>query len=95
MNKEELNQYANWLLQECNSPVDEIEWLVSQLPSNIQNEIKDNVLDLLENELYLPVNYYETSDFYNYAELAGNYSIVSLTLDNPTSQDSGQGVILL
>ena len=58
-------------------------------------KIKDNVLDLLENELYLPVNYYETSDFYNYAELAGNYSIVSLTLDNPTSQDSGQGVILL
>tara|TARA_R100000278_G_C5469166_1_gene163809 strand:- start:739 stop:900 length:162 start_codon:yes stop_codon:yes gene_type:complete len=47
MSKEELNQYANWLLQECNNPVDEIEWLVSQLPSNIQNEIRDNVLKFL------------------------------------------------
>ena len=47
MSEEELNQYANWLLQECNSPVSEIEWLVSQLPLSIQNEIRDNVLKFL------------------------------------------------
>lgn len=47
MSKEELNQYANWLLQKCNNPLDEIEWLVSELPPNIQNDIRDNVLKFL------------------------------------------------
>ena len=36
-------------------------------------KIKDNILNLLENELYTPENYYETSDFYNGNELAVNY----------------------
>jgi len=58
-------------------------------------KIRDNVLNLLENELYLPENYYETSDFYNGNELAVNYSSVSLIPGNPTSQDSEQGVILI
>ena len=58
-------------------------------------KIRDNVLNLLENELYVPENYYETSDFYNGNELAVNYSSVSLIPGNPTSQDSEQGVILI
>jgi len=58
-------------------------------------KIRDNILNLLENELYVPENYYETSDFYNDIELAANYTSVSLTLDNPTAQDSEQGVILI
>ena len=47
MNKEELNQYANWILNECNTPTDEIKWLVSNLPENIKNDIEDNVLKFL------------------------------------------------
>lgn len=58
-------------------------------------KIKDNILNLLENELYTPENYYETSDFYNGNELAVNYTSVSLTITNPTAQDAEQGVILI
>lgn len=58
-------------------------------------KIRDNTLNLLENELYVSENYYETSDFYNDNELAANYTSVSLTLDNPTAQDSEQGAILI
>lgn len=47
MSKEELNKYANWILNECNTPIDEIEWLVSNLPQNIKNDIEDNVLKFL------------------------------------------------
>lgn len=47
MNKEELNEYANWILNECNTPIDEIQWLVSELPPNIQNDIRYNVLKFL------------------------------------------------
>lgn len=48
MNEEEKNEYANWILNECNSPISEIEWLVSNLPEDIQNEIINNVLKYLE-----------------------------------------------
>jgi len=58
-------------------------------------KIKDNILNLLENELYTPENYYETSDFYNGNELAVNYTAISLTTTNPTAQDAEQGVILI
>ena len=58
-------------------------------------KIKDNILNLLENELYTPENYYETSDFYNGQELTVNYTAVSLTTTNPTAQDAEQGVILI
>ena len=47
MNEIEMNQYAMWVIDECNSPIDEIEWLVSKLPEDIQNDIKDNVLKFL------------------------------------------------
>ena len=58
-------------------------------------KIRDNILNLLENELYVPENYYETSDFYNGNELLAYYTSVSLVPDNPTAQDSEQGVILI
>ena len=58
-------------------------------------KIKDKILNLLENELYTPENYYETSDFYNGQELTVNYTAVSLTTTNPTAQDAEQGVILI
>lgn len=58
-------------------------------------KIRDNKLFLVDNELYTPENYYETSDFYTGNELSSNYTSVSLTLDNPTIQDSEQGVILI
>ena len=47
MNEEQLNEYANWILNECNTPIDEIAWLVSELPPNIQNNIRDEVLKFL------------------------------------------------
>ena len=50
MSEEELNQYANWLLQKCNEPISEIKWLVSNLPLNIQNDIRDNVLKFLNKD---------------------------------------------
>jgi len=58
-------------------------------------KIRDNKLFLVDNEIYTPENYYETSDFYTGNELSSNYTSVSLTLDNPTIQDSEQGVILI
>ena len=58
-------------------------------------KIRDNKLFLVDNEIYTPENYYETSDFYTGNELTSNYTSVSLTLDNPTIQDSEQGVILI
>jgi hypothetical protein len=58
-------------------------------------KIRDTKLFLVDNEIYTPENYYETSDFYTGNELTSNYTSVSLTLDNPTIQDSEQGVILI
>lgn len=58
-------------------------------------KIRDNKLFLVDNEIYTPENYYETSDFYTGNELSSNYTSVSLTPDNPTIQDSEQGVILI
>ena len=48
MSEEELEKYANWLFQECNEPISEVMWLVSELPKNIQNDIRDNVLKFIK-----------------------------------------------
>ena len=50
MNEEEITQYANWIIDECNEPISEIEWIVSRLPEDVKNEIKDNVLKFLQEE---------------------------------------------
>jgi len=50
MTKKEINKYANWLLQDCNTPIDEIEWLVSQLPKNIQNNLKEEMFTSIMKE---------------------------------------------
>jgi hypothetical protein len=49
MNDEEKNQYANWLFEECSEPISEVEWLVSNLPLEIQNSIKNSILKHLNN----------------------------------------------
>lgn len=33
--------YALWIFNECDNPVSEIIWLVSQLPEEVQKQIKD------------------------------------------------------
>lgn len=33
--------YAEWLLQECNEPVDEIEWLYNIIPKESQIELNN------------------------------------------------------
>ena len=34
MDEEQLTLYAQWILDECNSPVEEIEWLVNCILNN-------------------------------------------------------------
>jgi len=46
MNKDlesKINNYANWLLTECSSPIDEIEYLVKSIIDD-----KNNKADILE-----------------------------------------------
>ena len=33
-------QYANWILSECSSPIDEIQYLVSEVLSNRDEQVK-------------------------------------------------------
>jgi len=47
MTNEEKEQYANWLLQECNEPINEIKFLLDNVPQNILNDIRENVLQYL------------------------------------------------
>jgi hypothetical protein len=48
MSEEELEKYADWLFTECNEPISEVMWLISELPENIQNDIRDNVLKFIK-----------------------------------------------
>jgi hypothetical protein len=47
MTQEEKEQYANWLLDQCNEPINEISFLLDNLPENILNDIQQNVLKSL------------------------------------------------
>lgn len=47
MNDDEKEIYAKWLLQECNEPLNEIEFLLSNLPQNVLNDIRENVIQYL------------------------------------------------
>ena len=35
MTEEETEQYARWILEECNEPIDEIQWLLSNVPKKV------------------------------------------------------------
>lgn len=48
MKESQVKEYAEWVLHECNNPVDEIEWLVSNLPESMQDDIKYNVLGFIK-----------------------------------------------
>ena len=50
MSEEEINQYANWLLSECNDPIDEIEWLISNLSDHVKDDIKQLLKILNQNK---------------------------------------------
>lgn len=38
-------KYANWLLNECSSPVDEITWLVSTIQESDNNHVIQQVFE--------------------------------------------------
>ena len=44
----EAKRYAVWILEECNEPINEIEWLFSNLTLDAQNDIRDNVLKFIK-----------------------------------------------
>ena len=49
MNKDlgsKINNYSNWLLTECDNPVDEIEYLVNSLIDS--KDTKSDILEVLE-----------------------------------------------
>lgn len=48
MNENQVREYAEWILNGCNNPIDEIEWLVSNLPESMQDDIKYNVLGFIK-----------------------------------------------
>ena len=48
MNKNQVREYAEWVLTECNDPIGEIEWLISNLPESMQDDIKYNVLGFIK-----------------------------------------------
>ena len=41
LNQEEKNKYATWVIEECNTPIDELEWLVSELEIHAQLDIRE------------------------------------------------------
>jgi len=43
------NKYANWIFEECDSPIEEIEYLFSLIPLGKQQEIYESLKDELKN----------------------------------------------
>lgn len=48
MKEDQVKEYAHWLLEVCDNPIDEIEWLVSNLNEDTQNDIRYNVLGFIK-----------------------------------------------
>lgn len=44
-------QYANWILSECSSPIDEIQYLVSEILSSRDEQVKKKHLTESINEV--------------------------------------------
>lgn len=44
-------QYANWILSECSCPIDEIQYLVSEILSNRDEQVKKKHLTESINEV--------------------------------------------
>jgi hypothetical protein len=40
---EMIEKYTNWILQECDTPHNEIEWLVKMLPQDIREDILETI----------------------------------------------------
>ena len=49
MEQDEKEQYANWLLDQCNEPINEITFLLDNVPQNILDDIRESVLHHLTN----------------------------------------------
>ena len=49
-------QYANWILSECSSPIDEIQYLVSEILSNSNEQTKKKHLTESINEVIQWIN---------------------------------------
>jgi NAD-dependent SIR2 family protein deacetylase len=48
---QQIYEYALWVLDECDSPVDEIEWLAELImKSNKNEEFTENITELLTNK---------------------------------------------
>ena len=53
LDEEESIQYAEWLIHKSDTPIDEVEWLVSKLPLETCNEIRDTVLKFIKENNYV------------------------------------------
>lgn len=40
---EMIEKYVNWILQECDSPYSEIEWLVRNVPQDMREDIFETI----------------------------------------------------
>jgi len=38
-----IEKYVNWILQECDSPYSEIEWLVHNIPQDMREDIYETI----------------------------------------------------
>ena len=38
-----IEKYVNWILQECDSPYSEIEWLVQNIPQDLREDIFETI----------------------------------------------------
>ena len=49
---QQIYEYALWVVDECDSPVDEIEWLAElTMKSNKNEEFTENITELLTNKI--------------------------------------------
>jgi len=50
LTKEEIKQYASWVVNECDSPIEEIEWLVELISSSptLREKSKEIFFDNIE-----------------------------------------------
>tara|TARA_R110002020_G_scaffold58337_6_gene159866 strand:- start:10067 stop:10255 length:189 start_codon:yes stop_codon:yes gene_type:complete len=50
LTEDELKKYAEWVLSECDSPRQEIEWLAQSLPVLFQKDIKEHTLKVINKQ---------------------------------------------
>jgi len=56
MDNKDIIKYAKWIIHECDSPIDEIEWLVQQIldtknsREDIISDFKNNIIEVNQNK---------------------------------------------